>query len=252
MINLVDVDDVAVVQLNHGKVNALDLELLNAITQTFTDLDESHHRSIVLTGTGRAFSAGVDLWRVIEAGPEYLEAFVPALSEAFLAIFNVGKPVVAAINGHAIAGGTILACACDHRMMADGDGRIGVTELHVGVPFPVTALEILAFAMGEPQARRAVLTATTHQPREALAQNYVHELLPAADLSDAALAWASRQATQIPADTYRFTKAQLQFPVGKRLARLRPSFDSETTELWIRRASDGSLRRYMEHVTARR
>lgn len=249
MIDREDVDGIAVVRLAHGKVNALDLELLNAITQTFGALDHSTHRAIVLTGSGRSLSAGVDLWQVIDGGPEYVHALLPALSEAFLAVFTVGKPVVAAVNGHAIAGGAILACACDHRMMAETDARIGVTELRVGVPFPLSALEILGFAMGAERAREAVITAATHLPHEALAKGYVDELVASADLLGAAVAWADRASARIPADVYRLTKAQQRLPVSERLARFRPEYDPRTTELWVRRVEDGRLRAYMEQVT---
>src|SRR4051812_31145504 len=59
---------VAVVRLAHGKVNALDLELLHAITATFTELDRGDAAAVVLTGSGSAFSAGVDLWRILDGG----------------------------------------------------------------------------------------------------------------------------------------------------------------------------------------
>jgi enoyl-CoA hydratase len=250
-----DVDGVAVLRLSHGKVNALDLELLRAITATFTALDDSDSdgsRAVVLTGAGRSFSAGVDLWRIVEGGPAYVRAFLPALSDAFLAVFRLGKPVVAAVNGHAIAGGAILACACDHRLMADADGRVGVTELAVGVPFPLTALEILASAMGAQRARAAIVAADTHPPREALIRGYVDELTAPEGLTEAAIARARRLADRVPADTYRLTKAQLRLAAEDRLARLSPQYDPPVEELWVRRVEDGWIRRYMERVTARR
>src|SRR5688572_21179856 len=225
MIDLEDVDGIAVVRLAHGKVNALDLELLTSLTETFTALDSSAYRGIVLTGSGRAFSAGVDLWRIIEGGAEYIRAFMPALSEAFLAVFSIGKPVVAAINGHAIAGGAIFACACDHRVMAHPGGRIGVTELHVGVPFPLSALEILSFAMGERAARAAVLSADTHEPHFARERGFVDDVVGADELLDSCLAAADRLCAQIPADTYRLTKAGLRLAVHGRLARRSTTYD---------------------------
>jgi enoyl-CoA hydratase len=251
MIERADRDGVAIVRLAHGKVNALDLELLTAITATFSTLDTSAHGAIVLTGAGRALSAGVDLWRLIEGGADYIQAYLPALNDAFLAVFNVGKPVVAAINGHAIAGGAILACACDHRLMAAAGGRVGVTELRVGVPFPVTALEILGFAIGEQAARHAVVSAETYPADEALARGFVDELVPAESLLDTAIETANRLAAEVPADTYRITKAQLRAPVAHRLAVLRPAFDESTAQLWIRRIGDGWVHRYMRQVTRR-
>jgi enoyl-CoA hydratase len=248
MINIDEFDDVVCVRLDHGKVNALDLELLVGITETFTRLDTSDHAAIVLTGAGRSFCAGVDLWRVIGGGVAYVTTFLPALSDAFLAVFTVGKPVVAAVNGHAIAGGAVLAYACDYRLMADGDGRIGVTELHVGVPFPPVALEIVAFAVGADEARRAIISAATYQPHEALTRGHIDRLVAPSDLLDAAVNSARSLANQIPRDAFRLTKEQLRAPVGERLARFRPRFDAHIAELWARGVGDGRIQRYMEEI----
>jgi len=252
MIEVEDFDRVAVVRLAHGKVNALDLELITAIAETFRALDTRSHQAVVLTGVGIGFSAGVDLWRIIEGGPEYVAKFLPALSEAFEAVFAVGKPVVAAVNGHAIAGGCILAACCDYRMMADDGSRIGVTELVVGVPFPVSALEILRYALGGPRARAIVLGANMYRPAIALGTGMVDELVAPERLLERAVGYARRLADQVPGDTYRFTKRQLQLETVERIARLRPEQDPETLRLWQARTEDGSIRDYMERVTARR
>ena len=121
---------VAVVRLRHGKVNALDLELLQAITAAMRDVDQS--AAVVITGTATAFSAGVDLQRILAGGPSYVQEFLPALSAAFMAIFDHPGPVLAAVNGHAIAGGCVIAAACDVRLMSPG--KIGLAELSVGSP----------------------------------------------------------------------------------------------------------------------
>ena len=97
--------------------------------------------------TGSIFSAGVDLFRVLEEGAPYLAEFLPALSSTVRRLFTYPQPMVAAVNGHAIAGGCILAAACDRRIMADCDGRVGMPELLVGVPFPPEPLEIVRAAV---------------------------------------------------------------------------------------------------------
>jgi enoyl-CoA hydratase len=252
MIEVEDVDRVAVVRLIHGKVNALDLELVRAIAEAFRALDGRTHGAVVLTGAGRTFSAGVDLWRVLDGGPAYVAEYLPALVDAFEAVFVVGKPVVAAVNGHAIAGGCIFAACCDYRMMADDTSRMGVTELLVGVPFPVTALEILRYALGGPRARAAVLGGATFRPAVALGTGMVDELVAPNRLLERAIGYARRLADQVPGDTYRFTKRQLQADTVERIARERPLQDPETVRLWQERVGDGSIREYMERVTARR
>ena len=103
-------------------------------------------RAVVITGSGSVFSAGVDLQRIVAGGPSYVREFLPALSDSFMAIFDHPGPVVAAVNGHAIAGGCVIAAACDVRLMAHG--KIGLAELSVSVPFPPVAMEIMRYAVG--------------------------------------------------------------------------------------------------------
>jgi enoyl-CoA hydratase len=250
MIERDDVDDIAVIRLAHGKVNALDLELCEAITRTFAEIDAGSARAVVLTGSGRSFSAGVDLWRLLDAGPAYGEAFLPALIDAFEAVFTAGKPVVAAVNGHAVAGGCILVSGCDRRLMAAGGGRIGVTELPVGVPFPVSALEILRYALGTQRTREAVLVGATYEPEEAVAKGYLDAVVPPERLLGEVVATARRLAA-VPADTYRFTKDQLRRETVRRIAELRPVEDPRMAELWTARVADGHIRAYMESAVRR-
>ncbi|SHN47290.1 enoyl-CoA hydratase/isomerase family protein [Cryptosporangium aurantiacum] len=251
MIEQEDVDGVTVVRLAHGKVNALDVELLREITAVFDRLTRSASRAVVLTGTGSCFSAGVDLWRVVDGGAAYVDAFLPALSDAFLSVFTLDKPVVAALNGHAIAGGAVLACAADQRLAVESGARIGVTELVAGVPFPPVALEIVRFAIGEQSARAAIVTGNTVDPPGAFAAGFVDRLVPADTLRDTALATARRLAS-IPPDTFGLTKQQLRLPVQERIDRYRPLHDARVRDLWVAGVEGGRLRRYMESVTAGR
>ncbi|MGN9847434.1 enoyl-CoA hydratase/isomerase family protein [Nonomuraea sp. H19] len=240
-------DGIGVVRLAHGKVNALDLELCRAIEQTMRDLDDERGpaRAVVVTGAGRVFSAGVDLKRVVDGGAAYVAEFLPALSGAFRSVFDLGKPVVAAVNGHAIAGGCVLAAACDHRIMASGSGTIGVPELRVGVPFPHSALEIMRFALGLVGARRAIFHGANHEPEAALALGLVDELSDPDALLDHAMAVAGRMATDIPADTFRCTKTQLRQEVNERLDRVT---EPATVELWTTAATDGRIRAFMDRT----
>src|SRR5206468_1035318 len=95
-------------------------EFLNALETTLQREAESDCGAIVITGTGSIFSAGVDLYRVLEGKRAYLEQFLPALDAALESLFDFPKPAVAAVNGHAIAGGAVIALACDHRILVRG------------------------------------------------------------------------------------------------------------------------------------
>ncbi|HEV7359628.1 MAG TPA: enoyl-CoA hydratase-related protein, partial [Mycobacterium sp.] len=104
---------VRVLTLSSGRVNALDVEVLEELAGSVRELQDSGNGPLVVTGAGRVFSAGVDLNRVVDGGRGYTDRLVPALSNAFDALFCFPWPTVAAINGAAIAGGCVLACACD-------------------------------------------------------------------------------------------------------------------------------------------
>src|SRR5579864_2549295 len=155
--------------MRHGKANALDTELCQALCGALDDAAADGAAAVVLTGTGPMFSAGVDLKRVTAGREGYVAAFLPELRRAFTRLAAFELPVVAAINGHAIAGGFILVAAADWAVMAKGPGRAGVTELLVGVPFPAVALELLRLRAGDAQARPLALSGATFCAREALA-----------------------------------------------------------------------------------
>jgi enoyl-CoA hydratase len=204
MLSTEDRDDVTVLRIDHGRVNALDLELLEALTSTVTATE----RALVITGTGPAFSAGVDLRRILDGGESYTRDFLDALSRMFRAVFDHPRPTVAAINGHAIAGGAVLALACDARIMSSG--RFGLAELSVGVPFPVAALEIVRHTLGR-GAHRAVLRAEVVDRDQALALRWVDEVEWPDELLPRAVDLATELASR-PADVYAATKERLHRP----------------------------------------
>jgi enoyl-CoA hydratase len=192
---------VAVLRLNHGKVNAMDLALCEALTQQLALLVTHPCRAVVITGTGNSFSAGVDLVQLTQGGVEYVGRFLPVMDAFFYALLTFPKPVVAAVNGHAIAGGCIIAACCDHVVMAEGTGRIGVTELAVGVPFPMLPLEITRARLSAHDARDLIYSARTLVPAEALALGLVDETAPEAELMARAMEAAARF-TAIPAVSF--------------------------------------------------
>jgi enoyl-CoA hydratase len=239
MLTVDETDDVAVLRLEHGRVNALDTELLKALTAAVTGSD----RALVLTGSGSAFSAGVDLRRILDGGPAYTAGFLFELTRMFRAVFDHPRPTVAAVNGHAIAGGCVLALACDARLMSGG--RIGLSELAVGVPFPVTALEIVRHALG-PGADRAVLRAETVGPDRALVLGLVDELTAPDELLPQAVALAGDLAARSP-EAYRMAKQRLHRPAVETIASASSEEDAAVFAGWT---SDETRRRIEAMLSA--
>jgi enoyl-CoA hydratase len=194
-------DGVTTVRIDHPPVNAFSLGLVEDAVATIRRIDGP----IVLTGAGSCFSAGVDLRAILDGPPEYTDTFLAAVSEAFLTVFDHPAPVVAAVNGHAIAGGCVLAMAADVRLMSSG--LIGLSEVAVGVPFPVAALEICRYAMGR-SVTRAVLQADNIDARTAAERGWIDEVVAPDDLVTRAVELA-RALGQHPATAYAAMKEQL-------------------------------------------
>jgi enoyl-CoA hydratase/carnithine racemase len=237
---------VQVLTFSSGRVNALDVELLEELTDAVRELQRSDAGALVVTGAGRAFSAGVDLNRVLEGGADYTDRLIPAISDMLIAMFGYPGPTVAAINGAAIAGGCVLACACDRRLISP-DAQIGATEVRVGVPFPAAALEVVRYACGD-HAEEVVLGARTYRGAEAVASGLAHRVV-AEDLVEAAVAEAS-DLGDLPVDAYAHTKAQLRGPTLTRI-RQAGGIDHEVRQLWAAEQTRQRIAESMESLRRR-
>jgi enoyl-CoA hydratase len=243
MLSIEERDEVAVVRIEHGRVGAMDAELLDALTDAVGASD----RALVFTGTGSAFSAGVDLRRILDGGQPYTEAFLTALSRMFRAVFDHPRPTVAAVNGHAIAGGCVLALACDVRLMSGG--RIGLAELAVGVPFPTSALEIVRHALG-PRAGYVLLGAETVGPDRALALGMVDEVTGADELLPRSLALATELAARSP-EAYRLAKTQLHRPANEAIEATTAADDAAVLAGWTSEDTHRRIGAALEALTRR-
>jgi enoyl-CoA hydratase len=246
MIDVKTENGVAVVTVKHGKANAIDLELCEELAACFDELRSSAARAVVLTGQGRMFSAGVDLLRLSASGPDYVRKLLPALHRSFEAVFFHPKPVVAAINGHAIAGGCVLACCADRRIMARGGGRIGVTELLVGVPFPALAFEAVRFAAPARYLAEFMFGGATYETDAALERGWVDEVVEADTLMPRAMA-AARKLAELSPVAFSQTKMQLRQEISERLERSGAATDKIVTEIW---AAPQTLRYIGEYVAS--
>ena len=243
MIERSDRGDIAIVRLAHGKANTMDIELCQAVIDGFNQLRSAPPQAVVLTGQGGIFSAGVDLVRTSTGGPAYIRKFLPVLNAMFDAVFHFPKPVVAAINGHAIAGGCVLACCADRRLMAAGNGRIGVTELLVGLPFPALAFEIMRFVTAPRHFTKAIYHGETYLPDDAVARGWVQDIVPPAELIDRGIAVA-----QTLAATFAMTKQQLQMPVNERMTREGRAIDAKVTDIWAAPETTATIRDYVSRT----
>ncbi|MEI9805474.1 MAG: enoyl-CoA hydratase/isomerase family protein [Pseudolabrys sp.] len=242
MIDVKTVDGIAMLTLAHGKANALDIEFCEALAARFVALRDA--KAVVITGQGKMFCAGVDLKRLSEGGADYIRQFLPALHKLYDAVFYHPRPVIAAINGHAIAGGAVLACCADRRIMARDAGRIGVTELLVGVPFPSLAFEILRFAVPPRYLPEFTLGAATYVTDAALQQGWIDEFAEPEELLEDAVAVALELALLSP-PAFAQTKMQIRQGAAERYARSGEATDKKIAEIWTAPETLSRIRDYV-------
>jgi enoyl-CoA hydratase len=244
-------EGIVTLRLAHGKASAMDIEMMEGLEAQLDELARSSARAVILTGTGTIFSAGVDLFRVVSGGEDYATRFLPRLASAIRKLFEFPKPVVAAANGHAIAGGCILVAACDYRIMSAGPGRIGVPELLVGVPFPAFAIEVVRFVVPRERLQEVVYTGKTFLPEEALERGLVDEVVEPDALAERARALALQLAS-IPPEAFRLTKRQLRVSALSHADHLGTWSDAQALAVWSAPETRERIRAYLEKTVGRK
>ena len=147
---------VEILTLNVPPLNTLDLFTVLAIGDYFSSISGQH--PLIITGHGKAFSAGVDTNAYASYSTEQRDKLFSGINRMVEACRSISTPVVAAINGHAIGGGFVLALCADYRIVTTGRHKFGLTEARAGVPFPDGPLDVIKQEIPFPLLRRLALT----------------------------------------------------------------------------------------------
>jgi enoyl-CoA hydratase len=228
-VSLAERDGVAVLTVDRPPANAMDLALLGDLVEAVEGLAAAVPRALVLAGRNGFFSAGADLKAVPRYGPAEQRGMVDAINRMVLGVYGLPCPVVCAVTGHAIAGGLVLALCGDHRV-ASTEGRYGLTEVKVGVPYPQAAIGVVRAELGAPAARVLALGNRLVDAAECVRLGAFDEGLAPAEVLDRAIAVAQELAA-MPADVYARTKGELR---GATLAALRINAERDPLlDAWV-------------------
>ena len=224
-------------ELDAPPVNALGTELLERIRSELADAADA---PILLTGAGRAFSAGLDLAEVASLTPESMVTFLDLLEDVVGALYHHPGPTVAFVDGHAIAGGCVLALCCDVRIGTAGTHRMGLNEVALGLQLPPRTEVICTRQLPTHARHRVLLGARLHAPDDALALGLLDELADRARAESVLDALARH-----PRDAYVATKRRLRpdttpSPATRRtfLDEVVPSWTSDAVKARIRAILD--------------
>jgi enoyl-CoA hydratase len=218
---------VAVLHLEAGRGNAMSVQFLDTLAKLFGELGDA--KAAVITGQDKFFSAGLDLPSIIDLDRATLRGFIAKFEQAMLQAFELPIPLLAAVNGHAVAGGCVLALQADVRIAVDRDGlRIGLNEAQLGIGLPSAVIEPLREQVPAQSLARLALAGELVGPREALQLGLVHELASEGELLQKALQKAKAYAA-LPAAGVRHVKTSLRRPVAAAM-RARAA---EEAERWL-------------------
>lgn len=226
-------DGAKVLRMVRGVTNAIDLDLVLALGKELEAIEEEGSSDgIVLTGNDKFFSIGFDLPALVELDRKDMATFYKAINRVSIGLYLFPRPTVAAIAGHATAGGCILALCCDHRFIAEGHKLMGLNEIKLGLPVPYPADRILTQMVGERHARDIMGSGDFYKPEASLAMGMVDKVLPIDQVLEACLEKA-RTLGQMPVQAFRKIKANRVEPVkGQVLARLE-SREEAFLDMWF-------------------
>jgi 3,2-trans-enoyl-CoA isomerase len=180
-------DHLCIITLDRGKSNALNREMITELGDMLVNISADQNiNGVIITGKEHFFSAGLDLIELYQYSPEEAASFWHLFLNFTATITAFKKPMVAAINGHSPAGGCVIALACDHRVMAEGQYIIGLNEVPVGIIVPYSIFNLYSFWLGKANAARSLLEGKLFTPDEALKIGLVDELVNPASILTAA------------------------------------------------------------------
>lgn len=251
MINAVQHGPILELQLSRPPVNALSPDLLSALATALRAAAKDGARAIVLSGTPGRFSGGLDLPLLLTLDRAGMADLLHKLYGLFGALACSTIPVAAAITGHAPAGGTVVPLFCDWRVMAEGDWKLGLNEVAVGLTLPPVIHHALRLVVGPRQAERLAVTGVLISPTDAARIGLVDELVPVDRVVPRALEWCDALLAMPPgamSDTHRQARAEL---VGL----FQDNLDQEIDELltmWWRPETQTALKAVLERLAKRK
>jgi 3,2-trans-enoyl-CoA isomerase len=232
MILTTDHGAVRELQFNRPPANALSPELIVALRQAVESAPSDGARALVLSGSAGRYSAGLDV-------PLLLTLDRPAIADLWRELYALLRalalspiPIAAAITGHATAGGTVISIYCDYRVAAQGDWKLGLNEVQVGLPVPPVIFSGLRLLLGARQAERLAVGGLLISPNEAARIGLVDELVPLDQVVSRAIEW-SRGILALPVDAMAATRRRARADWFELFAAsFDPELDQVTADWW--------------------
>lgn len=244
--NFIEVDireTIATVVLHRGKVNALNNMVVDELRARLLELEADRDvNAILLTGHGRFFSFGFDIPEFLSFTKAEFTDYIVNFTGLYTYLFQYPKPVVAALNGHTIGGGCMLALACDHRVMVEGNTKISLNEITFGASIFAGSMEMLRFLVGNANATRILYSGDMYCAKEAMRLGLVQAVATGDDLIDQAQKIAADLAAK-PLPAFASIKSLLRKPVADEMMRRERESIRAFVDIWYSEATRANIRK---------
>ena len=176
-IRMEEQENIAVLRLDNGVTNAISTEMVTELSEALVHIRQEC-RGMVLAGGDKFFSIGLDLPQLLKLDKQEMDSFWQRFDQVLLDLYTLPVPTAAAINGHAVAGGTILVLTAGYRFIGDSRNLMGLNEVNIGVPVPFLADLMLRALIDERAANDMVFGGELIDPQNSRAIGLVHDILP--------------------------------------------------------------------------
>jgi 3,2-trans-enoyl-CoA isomerase len=225
-------DGIATLTLARGRVNAINGPVVEEMRARLKSLErDPEAKSVVLTGAGKFFTFGFDVPEFLSFDKAQFARFLTGFTDLYTYLFTYPKPVVAALNGHTIAGGCMLAVACDYRVMVTGKARISLNELGFGASVFAGITEMLRFAVGSANATKVLYSGAMYSAEEAKNIGLIDEVAAEPNLMDAAFKMASGLGSKYP-PAFAGIKSLLRKSIAEDMLRREKESIREFVDIW--------------------
>ncbi len=240
-------EGIVTLTLQRGKVNALNYEVVRELTAAFRATeDDSQAKVVILTGSGSFFSFGFDIPGFLSCSKESFTRFLQEFTSFYTYLYLYPKPVIAALNGHTIAGGCMIATACDYRTMVAGKAKISLNEITFGSSVFAGSVEMLRHCVGDRNARDILYTGRMFTGEEAAEIGLVDEVVK----EEAFVYHVFAQAVDLAhrsGPAFTSMKRLLRSPIAERMKNAEPDSIHEFTEIWY----SEETRKQLQQITIR-
>jgi 3,2-trans-enoyl-CoA isomerase len=224
--------EIATVTLSRGKVNALNAPMVEELTKAFQNLAKDDNvNSVILTGSGKFFSFGFDVPEFLTYAKSDFIRYLEKFTNLYTYMFQFPKPIIAALNGHTIAGGCMLATACDYRLMVSGKAKISLNEVTFGSSVFAGSVEMLRFCAGSRNAQSILYSGAMYSAEEAFDLGLVDKVSAEDALTEdarkVALEFAQKNSL-----TFSSIKLHLRQAVAARMMERETDSILEFTDIW--------------------